>query len=94
MFLQKSRLRRSLRKSRFDVSIKISRPQKNVLGDIHYSMLPVSAKPLWGIVMNRKAPQLHADYQFYRDKNKGVRREYFELLLGDRPIDLFKGNVQ
>lgn len=56
--------------------------QKNVLGDIRYSMLPVSAKPLWGIVINAEHPQDHADYRFFRDNSNDVRQTFINMVLG------------
>ena len=55
--------------------------QANVLGDIRYSMLPVSARPLWGIVIDPDRPQVHADYRFFRDSSPSVRETFLKLLL-------------
>jgi len=55
--------------------------QANVLGDIRYSMLPVSARPLWGIVIDPDNPQVHADYRFFRDSGPSVRETFLNLLL-------------
>ena len=55
--------------------------QTNVLGDIRYSMLPVSARPLWGIVIDPDRPQVHADYRFFRDSSPSVRETFLNLLL-------------
>ena len=57
--------------------------QENVLGDIRYSMLPVSPQPLWGIVIDPEQPQQHADYRFFRDKSRAVRQKFFNLLAGN-----------
>ena len=57
--------------------------QKNVLGDMRYSMLPMSAKPLWGIVMDLKQPQLHADYRFFRVNTRKVRKTFFSMVSGN-----------
>jgi inner membrane protein len=54
--------------------------QPNVLGDIRYSMLPMSASPLWGIVIDRDRPQVHADYRFFRDSSQSVRDTFIDLL--------------
>lgn len=54
--------------------------QANVLGDIRYSMLPVSARPLWGIVIDPDRPQAHADYRFFRDSSQSVRETFINLL--------------
>ncbi|MFL7869939.1 MAG: metal-dependent hydrolase [Anaerolineales bacterium] len=55
--------------------------QTNVLGDIRYSMLPLSARPLWGIVIDPDRPQVHADYRFFRDSSPSVRETFLNLLL-------------
>jgi len=55
--------------------------QANVLGDIRYSMLPVSARPLWGIVIDPDSPEVHADYRFFRDSGPSVRETFLNLLL-------------
>jgi inner membrane protein len=60
--------------------------QPNVLGDIRYSMLPMSARPLWGIVIDRDRPQVHADYRFFRDSSQSVRDTFIDLL-----FDNYKG---
>ena len=58
--------------------------QGNVLGDIRYSMLPTSVRPLWGIVIDRKQPQAHADYRFFRDSSPSVRETFFRLLFDNQ----------
>lgn len=55
--------------------------QKNVIGDLRYSMLPTSTKPLWGIVIDKDKPQEHADYQFFRDSSEHVRRKFMNMLM-------------
>jgi len=55
--------------------------QENVIGDLRYSMLPMSTKPLWGIVINKDKPQEHANYKFYRDKGQQVRQKFFSMLM-------------
>jgi inner membrane protein len=56
--------------------------QDNVIGDIRYSMLPISTKPLWGIVINQAKPHVHAEYRFYRDNSPGLRNTFLNMLLG------------
>ncbi len=56
--------------------------QKNVLGDMRYNMLPVSVKPLWGIVINAEHTQVHADYRFFRDSSSAVRQMFINMVLG------------
>ena len=55
--------------------------QKNVIGDIRYSMLPTSIKPLWGIVINTNNPHEHPDYKFFRDSGKQVRQKFINMLM-------------
>ena len=64
-----------------DGYIAIDPLQQNVIGDIRYSMLPMSTKPLWGIVINNTKPQQHADYKFYRDGSKSVREKFITMLM-------------
>ena len=55
----------------------------DVLGDVRYSMLPTSASPLWGIVMDRKNPLLHVDYRFYRQMTMKDREGFKRMIFGD-----------
>jgi inner membrane protein len=54
--------------------------QPNVIGDIRYSMLPVSVRPLWGIVIYPDQPDRHADYRFFRDSSPEIRRAFLKML--------------
>ena len=54
--------------------------QANVLGDLRYSMLPFSTRPLWGIVIDRDRPQAHADYRFFRDNRQAVRQAFLRMV--------------
>lgn len=56
--------------------------QADVLGDMRYSMLPTSTKPLWGIRVDTEQPQRHADYLFFRDNSPAVRQTFLDLLFG------------
>ncbi|MBD3669823.1 MAG: metal-dependent hydrolase [Gammaproteobacteria bacterium] len=56
--------------------------QPNVLGDIRYSMLPVSARPLWGIVVDIGEPKQHVDYRFFRESNAHERQVFLDMVLG------------
>jgi len=56
--------------------------QDFVLGDLRYSMLPTSIKPLWGIVIDIENPQIHADYRFFRNNSQDVRQSFLNMLLG------------
>lgn len=61
--------------------IAIDKTQPNVIGDLRYSMLPVSTKPLWGIVIDKDKLQQHADYQFFRDNSPAMRKQFLDMLL-------------
>lgn len=55
--------------------------QEHVLGDIRYSMLPTSVRPLWGIVLPERTEQ-HVDFRFYRNSSKSQRKAFINMLLG------------
>lgn len=57
--------------------------QSQVLGDIRYSMLPNSVRPLWGIVIDPGAPQTHVDYRFFRENTPALRQTFMAMLQGD-----------
>jgi len=54
--------------------------QVNVIGDIRYSLLPISTRPLWGIVIDPAQPHRHADYQFFRDHSPEIRQRFINML--------------
>jgi inner membrane protein len=54
--------------------------QPDVLGDIRYSMLPTSTKPLWGIILNKEQPHTHTEYRFFRDNSKDTRQTFMKML--------------
>ncbi|MDH5777251.1 MAG: metal-dependent hydrolase [Gammaproteobacteria bacterium] len=56
--------------------------QRNILGDMRYSMLPTSTKPLWGISIDKNYPQRHSDYRVFRDRSKNVRLAFINMLSG------------
>lgn len=68
-------------KSFSDDFIAFDPTRKNVIGDLRYSMLPTSVKPLWGIVINKNKPHEHADYKFFRDSGKPVRQKFLNMLM-------------
>ena len=63
-----------------DGFIAIAPTQKNIIGDLRYSMLPTSTKPLWGIVIDKDKSLEHADYQFFRDNSEHVRQKFLNML--------------
>ena len=56
--------------------------QQNVLGDVRYSMLANSTRPLWGIIIDVTTPQSHAEYQVFRNRDQTVRKTFMNMLLG------------
>ena len=56
---------------------------QSILGDIRYSMLPDSANPLWGIVINPKKSDEHTPYLTMRRHNKKLRQQYINMILGE-----------
>ncbi|MEQ8289633.1 MAG: metal-dependent hydrolase [Gammaproteobacteria bacterium] len=54
----------------------------NVLGDIRYSMSPLSSLPLWGIELDFSRPDEHVRYDFYRQVSKQHRQEFVDMLFG------------
>lgn len=56
--------------------------QANVIGDIRYSMLPISAKPLWGIRIDQTRGNEHVGYEVFRENAKEVRPAFMALLMG------------
>ena len=55
--------------------------QKNILGDMRYSMLPTSIRPLWGIAIDSNRSEQRADYQVFRDRSKSTRQRFMDLLM-------------
>jgi inner membrane protein len=53
----------------------------NVLGDVRYSMLPTSIRPLWGIELNHDAPNEHVTFNTYRTMSTTDRKAFFAMLL-------------
>ena len=53
----------------------------NVLGDVRYSMLPTSIRPLWGIELNLDAPFEHVTFNTYRTMSDTERKAFFTMLL-------------
>jgi len=54
----------------------------NVIGDLRYSMLPISASPLWGIVMDFEHPGQHVCFENVRELSKANRQHFVDMLLG------------
>ncbi|MCW8899835.1 MAG: metal-dependent hydrolase [Gammaproteobacteria bacterium] len=61
--------------------VAIDKTQPDVIGDLRYSMLPTSVKPLWGIVINKEKLDEHAEYKFFRDNSPHIREQFINMLL-------------
>lgn len=60
-------------------------PQRHLVGDARYSMVPNSVDPLWGVVVEADQPEKHVDYRFFRDSSQTVRARFIKMLLGRCP---------
>lgn len=56
---------------------------KNVLGDVRYSLNPISNIPLWGIRLDFTKPEQHVKYEVYRKTSKELREQFIAMLLGE-----------
>ena len=54
-----------------------------MIGDIRYSILPNTIKPLWGIRLRPDEPDRHVDYVTTREMNDSIRRRFYSLLFGN-----------
>lgn len=66
------------------VALHPDKPQ--ILGDIRYARLPNSAKPLWGIEIDRDRPQQHVAFHTFREVDAHTRRQFWRMLRG-APLD-------
>lgn len=51
-----------------------------VLGDVRYSMMPTSTRPLWGITLNLDAPNEHVSFDNYRSMSEEERNAFLVML--------------
>ena len=65
-----------------DGYVALDRDDFSILGDMRYSMLPISAKPLWGIIIDEDKPNEHVDYRFFRKMDDASREAFKNMLLG------------
>jgi inner membrane protein len=63
--------------------IAIDPRDQSILGDIRYSMLPISANPLWGISINPNKADEHTPYLTMRIHNTKLRQQYIGMVLGE-----------
>lgn len=54
----------------------------NILGDVRYSMSPLSSLPLWGIELDFDKTAEHVHYAFYRQVSEEHRQQFVDMLLG------------
>lgn len=57
--------------------------QPNIIGDVRYSMFPISAQPLWGIEINPESPDTHARYATFRDNDAVQRRLFIDMVFAN-----------
>lgn len=75
-----------------DGYVAFDREDLKVIGDIRYSMLPISGKPLWGIIIDTGQPGQHVDYRFFREMDQESRQAFMDMLMG-REVRLgYEGN--
>ena len=65
-----------------DGYVALDRDDFSILGDMRYSMLPISAKPLWGIVIDEDKPNQHVEYRFFRKMDDESRQAFLNMLKG------------
>jgi len=54
-----------------------------VIGDIRYSMLPTSSKPIWGIELDLTTQQKHTPFNQYHDTSDSTRQAFIDMLFGE-----------
>lgn len=57
----------------------------DVIGDVRYSMLPDSTRPLWGIVIHPEREDEHVGFRTFRDHTREDRQRFFSMLRGVPP---------
>ena len=60
----------------------------DVIGDIRYSILPNSTRPLWGIEVHAEREHEHVALRTFRDHTKEDRQRFFAMLKGVAPEQL------
>jgi inner membrane protein len=59
--------------------------RQNVIGDLRYSMLPDSRRPLWGIEAHAEREQHHVNFVTFRDFGPQERQRFIAMLRGVPP---------
>ena len=55
----------------------------NVIGDIRYSIFPLSVRSLWGIRIDTNTPGAHVEFVTFRENSKEQRKIFLEMLFGN-----------
>ncbi len=53
-----------------------------LLGDVRYAMLPTSTRPLWGIRLDMRQPQAHAQFETSRQMSREEIDRFIRMLRG------------
>ncbi len=53
-----------------------------LLGDVRYAMLPTATRPLWGIRLDMRHPQAHAQFETSRQMSREEIERFFGMLMG------------
>lgn len=59
--------------------------KRPLIGDIRYSMLPISARPIWGIELDLAEQQKHTPFSQFHDVSNVTRQAFVDMLLGEDP---------
>lgn len=62
--------------------VAVDASRQHVLGDVRYSLLPASTRPLWGIELDPENPENHAKYLFFRENDTSHRQKFLDMVLG------------
>ena len=57
----------------------------HVIGDVRYSILPDSTRPLWGIEIHPEREHEHVRFRTFREHTKEDRQRFFAMLRGVAP---------
>lgn len=53
-----------------------------LLGDVRYAMLPTSTRPLWGIRLDKRHPETHAQFETSRQMSRQEIEQFIGMLWG------------
>lgn len=56
---------------------------KTIIGDVRYSMVPTSTRPIWGIELDLANQQAHTPFNQYHDTSKESRQLFITMVLGN-----------